>query len=830
MNKRAGNRLHIRATRVVLSLALAIAMVLGMIPGTGSVLQVRAEQEVSGKTITGLSTGTIGNPKNGKGGWNKVYFGSKDEIIRFNVLKVGESVFTSGENRTLLLDCADVLELHKFDEDGQPNEGATRVDWAHSDIRVWLNGDFKNARFTDSEIAAIATSSKSSKANNYDGDGWEPWGTAGISWAPVQDDQIFFLDGVEATNRTYGFPDNEQSDIRMKYLNGNYAPWWLRSQAKYSNTSVGGSRDGNVQSVGCNDEGVGVSPTLNVKLSSIMFSSLIPSETNSYKLTVLDKDSQGNNLMSVSSTGAVMNNSTVTVPYTITGDNASNATQVSVVVTGSDVTWSETTGWSTTDEPIQYTKLNVDSWSTEGSGTFTLNTNMVTGTWGTNYKVYLVAEDVNEGKATDYASAPVEIHLHNLTYAAGTGDNANVITVSCANSGCPLTESPVSLELVAPKANTYGETEDTSAALIGKDAFNTATGLNVSDDSIKYYKAVKEDETYTKDGEALDAAPTDAGDYIAEFTLSGVKTAQGDNKSITVSVGYTFDKADGSIKKAPVAKNPTYNGKSQELVTAGETNNGTMLYALGNKTKATEAYSESIPTATEVGTYYVWYKVVGDDNHNDIDETSLAATIKQIPSDGTITTSGIYCASNYPTIQAGINIQKSNENDVVEYRWVGCNNSEPDKWFEVSPWTKDNNWMNWTPEKSGGYVFVCYARVVGNEETSEIQYAFGTEYHKQIKGICQMPYTGEGGGYLIGIESYDNPNNSYSYEMLILDCNLYMQGKDAWVYTTGRCGAQGNCLWTVWQPTYGYYWTLFRVYDANGELIDEACYGFQNVN
>ena len=195
-----------------------------------------------------------------------------------------------------------------------------------------------------------------------------------------------------------------------------------------------------------------------------------------------------------------------------------------------------------------------------------------------------------------------------------------------------------------------------------------------------------------------------------------------------------------------------------------------------------------------------------------------------------LTTTGIYCASNYPSIQAGINIQKSNPSDVVEYKWVGCNNNDPEHWFEVSPWTKNNNWMNWTPKESGGYVFVCYARIVGQPET-EIQYAFGTEYHKQIKGICQMPYTGEGGGYLIGIESYDNPNHKYQYEMLILDCNLYMQGKDAWVYTTGKCGADGNCLWTIWQPVYGYYWTLFRIYDSStGELIDEACYGFANVN
>ncbi len=102
--------------------------------------------------------------------------------------------------------------------------------------------------------------------------------------------------------------------------------------------------------------------------------------------------------------------------------------------------------------------------------------------------------------------------------------------------------------------------------------------------------------------------------------------------------------------------------------------------------------------------------------------------------------------------------------------------------------------------------------------------------HEYIKGKCQMPYKGEGGGYLIGVETYDNPNQSYMYEMLILDCTLLAQDKPAWIYTTGQCGvASGNALWTVWQPQYGYYWTLFRIYDKDGNMIDEACYGFANI-
>ena len=101
---------------------------------------------------------------------------------------------------------------------------------------------------------------------------------------------------------------------------------------------------------------------------------------------------------------------------------------------------------------------------------------------------------------------------------------------------------------------------------------------------------------------------------------------------------------------------------------------------------------------------------------------------------------------------------------------------------------------------------------------------------KTIKGICQMPYYGEGGGYLIGVETYSNPNQEYQYELLILDCTLLAQGKDAWIYTTNKCNvSDGNSFWTVWQPQYGYYWTLFRVYDKNGYMLDEKCYGFQNI-
>ena len=76
------------------------------------------------------------------------------------------------------------------------------------------------------------------------------------------------------------------------------------------------------------------------------------------------------------------------------------------------------------------------------------------------------------------------------------------------------------------------------------------------------------------------------------------------------------------VTKAPTATNPIYNGKAQALVTAGIAEGGTMQYSLNGDT-----WSDKVPTATEVGTYTVWYKAVGDAQHFDSEPQSVASTI-----------------------------------------------------------------------------------------------------------------------------------------------------------------------------------------------------------
>ena len=89
------------------------------------------------------------------------------------------------------------------------------------------------------------------------------------------------------------------------------------------------------------------------------------------------------------------------------------------------------------------------------------------------------------------------------------------------------------------------------------------------------------------------------------------------------------------VTTAPEATNPTYNGKAQELVTAGTAEGGTMQYSLDGKT-----WSEKIPTGTDAKSYTVWYKAMGDNQHADSEPQKVTSTITKLSGSGHVQTYG----------------------------------------------------------------------------------------------------------------------------------------------------------------------------------------------
>ena len=116
-----------------------------------------------------------------------------------------------------------------------------------------------------------------------------------------------------------------------------------------------------------------------------------------------------------------------------------------------------------------------------------------------------------------------------------------------------------------------------------------------------------------------------------------VDAMPGDKEEITEDVTFTpivLEPSPATVTTAPEAKTLTYNGSAQELVSAGEATGGEMQYALGTATEATQPYTTSIPAATDAGTYYVWYKAVGDESHVDSEPACVKVIIKEKPQPG----------------------------------------------------------------------------------------------------------------------------------------------------------------------------------------------------
>ncbi len=98
----------------------------------------------------------------------------------------------------------------------------------------------------------------------------------------------------------------------------------------------------------------------------------------------------------------------------------------------------------------------------------------------------------------------------------------------------------------------------------------------------------------------------------------------------------TPTKPQAAIATAPTAVTGlTYSGSAQPLVTAGTSDEGTVQYAIGTASGPTGTYSATIPTATNAGTYYIWYKVAGDADHSDSAPQKLAVTVAK--ADATLT-------------------------------------------------------------------------------------------------------------------------------------------------------------------------------------------------
>ncbi len=140
----------------------------------------------------------------------------------------------------------------------------------------------------------------------------------------------------------------------------------------------------------------------------------------------------------------------------------------------------------------------------------------------------------------------------------------------------------------------------------------------------------------TKNQFDLSALKLPAGQHTFRFsaTCNGYEKM---SKDIVVTV-QTANISASLITPPTAQENLTYTGQDQALITAGSvTDYGTMQYSLTEN----GTYSQDIPTGTDAGAYTVWYRVIGDANHNDTAPASVAVRIGKKP----LTITGVTAAS-----------------------------------------------------------------------------------------------------------------------------------------------------------------------------------------
>ena len=126
-----------------------------------------------------------------------------------------------------------------------------------------------------------------------------------------------------------------------------------------------------------------------------------------------------------------------------------------------------------------------------------------------------------------------------------------------------------------------------------------------------------------EDGEYTAAVPTAAGKYFVKAAVEETNDYSGAEKVVS----FEIKKAKPAYTELPEAvENLKYDGSAHALVAAGATADGTVEYRLGEDGE----WSENIPTATNAGSYEVWYRIKGDDAHADIEaEEPIAVVIAQ---------------------------------------------------------------------------------------------------------------------------------------------------------------------------------------------------------
>lgn len=244
-------------------------------------------------------------------------------------------------------------------------------------------------------------------------------------------------------------------------------------------------------------------------------------------------------------------------------------------------------------------------------GAVTWNPTTTPAAYATQYTANVIAT-----AAANYAFADTVTATVNGQAATVTKNDGGTLTIAYTFEKTALT--PVTITATDKKADWSAD----GIAIPVEGMFTITEGAGAAT-----YTVTNGTGEGTYDAQTGKLTVTKCGTFTVKVSTAATDTyAAGAETTATLTV----NKVD-STAATVTANTLIYTGSAQALVTVtGEATGGTMQYALGTKDAATEEYTTSIPTATNAGTYNVYFKVSGNNNYNDY-EGSATVTISKKP-------------------------------------------------------------------------------------------------------------------------------------------------------------------------------------------------------
>lgn len=154
---------------------------------------------------------------------------------------------------------------------------------------------------------------------------------------------------------------------------------------------------------------------------------------------------------------------------------------------------------------------------------------------------------------------------------------------------------------------------------------------------------------------------TNAGQYVIYYKAFGDGNY---NDSDFNLCNVSIAKANITVTAPAAIENLVYSGAAQALTTGGSADGGEIRFS---STKDGN-YSEDVIAATNAGSYEVWYKVIGDNNHNDTEPAKIDVSIAKAQQSAPETP-----AAENETIKGKADGKITGVDNRMEYKMEGAN-------------------------------------------------------------------------------------------------------------------------------------------------------------